>query len=173
MKTRTTLTTFVTSLIVIGFAGATSAHAGEPLMVDTEAAKLKTCVELEFDNCPQAQITALGPLDDEPGAQSAAAEQSPETPGNEDIVVENGNFSLARQTLTERIFNSHINELFADVPIPKHSFSSGENSFLASGIGFFGPRHTLEAAEPLGLHDPLLFQIGAGIGINKNFSGGK
>lgn len=141
-------------------------------MVDTDAARLKTCVELDFENCPRTQITALGPLGYEPGVQSAVAEQSLKTLGNRDAVVESHNFPPIRQTLT-KIFNSHINELFEGVILPEPAFSSGESSFLANGIEYFGPKHTLEAAEPLGLHNPLLFQFGADIGIDKSFGGGK
>lgn len=168
MKTWMTLTTFAISLMVIGFAGTTPSHAG-PVVINKGDEKLKCMENLKSfsDHC--RQITALKPLDAENNAQSAAAEQNPETFNNRNAGIEPGGFSLAQQFLMETMFDSHINEAFTDIALLEPAVPLSGDFSLVGKIGYFNFNNALGTNEPFGMNEPFLFQFGADTEIMKVF----
>ena len=161
MKTWTTLTAFAVSLMVIGFVETIPAHAG-PAVIYEETKKHKACsknLEAYLGYCPH--ITALEPLDDEPNAQSTAAEQNLKNSNNRNASIVPGNFSLARQARMETMLASQIDEAFTEIALLEPAVSPGGNFSLADKIGYFNFNNALGTNELFGMSEDFLFQFGA------------
>lgn len=173
MKTWTTLTTFVVSLMVIGFAGITPVHAG-PFVVDKGKDKFWECIKnpkSPIGHC--VQIITLKPLNDELNLQSTATKQNLETSNNRNAGVEPGDFSLTRQALMEMMFSSQIDEAFMDIVLLEPAAFPGGNFFLADKIEYFNFGNATGTNEPFGMREYFLFQFGPGIETMKTLETGK